>query len=79
MVVGVVVCVAILGFLALAGAFVWRQKRRRLEVEMEELFSIVGRPNVFSYGEIKSAADSFSDSNILGRGGYGPVYKARQT
>ncbi|KAF7025379.1 hypothetical protein CFC21_037564 [Triticum aestivum] len=79
LVVGVVVCVAILGFLALAGAFVWRQKRRRLEVEMEELFSIVGRPNVFSYGEIKSAADSFSDSNILGRGGYGPVYKARQT
>ncbi|XP_048565717.1 probable LRR receptor-like serine/threonine-protein kinase At1g56140 [Triticum urartu] len=77
LVVGVVVCVAILGFLALAGAFVWRQKRRRLEVEMEELFSIVGRPNVFSYGEIKSATDSFSDSNILGRGGYGPVYKGK--
>ena len=40
-----------------------------------ELFSIVGRPNIFSYGEMKSATDSFSDSNILGRGGYGPVYK----
>uniref|UniRef100_A0A453GAY5 non-specific serine/threonine protein kinase n=1 Tax=Aegilops tauschii subsp. strangulata TaxID=200361 RepID=A0A453GAY5_AEGTS len=77
LVVGVVVCVAVLGFLALAGAFIWRQKRRKLEVEMEELFGIVGRPNVFSYGEIKSATGSFSPSNILGRGGYGLVYKGK--
>uniref|UniRef100_A0A453GB51 Protein kinase domain-containing protein n=1 Tax=Aegilops tauschii subsp. strangulata TaxID=200361 RepID=A0A453GB51_AEGTS len=42
-----------------------------------ELFTIVGRPNIFSYGEIKSATDSFSLSNILGRGGYGPVYKGK--
>ncbi|KAF7032318.1 hypothetical protein CFC21_043502 [Triticum aestivum] len=77
LVVGVVVCVAVLGFLALAWAFVWRQKRRKLEMEMEELFSIVGRPNVFSYGEIKSATDSFSPANILGRGGYGLVYKGK--
>uniref|UniRef100_M8CUU3 non-specific serine/threonine protein kinase n=1 Tax=Aegilops tauschii TaxID=37682 RepID=M8CUU3_AEGTA len=67
----------VLGFLALVGAFVWGQKRRRLEVQMEELFSIVGRPNVFSYGEIKSATDNFSPGNILGRGGYGLVYKGK--
>lgn len=75
LVVGVGVCVAVLGLLALVGTFAWRQKRRRLEVEMEELFSIVGRPNVFSYGEIKSATGNFSPSNILGKGGYGLVYK----
>lgn len=77
LIVAVVVGAAVVGFLVLAGTFVWRHKRKRLEVEMEELFSIAGRPNVFRYGEIKSATDNFSPSNILGRGGYGLVYKGK--
>jgi hypothetical protein len=36
---------------------------------------MVGRPNVFSSGELKLATDNFSPQNILGEGGYGPVYK----
>ncbi|KAF2918537.1 hypothetical protein DAI22_08g064600 [Oryza sativa Japonica Group] len=77
LVVGVVVSAVIVGLLAVTGTFVWTQKRKRLEVEMEELLSIVGTPNVFSYGEIKSATDNFSTQNILGRGGYGLVYKGK--
>uniref|UniRef100_A0A0D3GXB4 non-specific serine/threonine protein kinase n=1 Tax=Oryza barthii TaxID=65489 RepID=A0A0D3GXB4_9ORYZ len=77
LVVGVTVSTSIiLGLLAI-GTFVWRQKRKKLEVEMGELLSVVGRSNVFSYGEIKSATNNFSQSNILGRGGYGLVYKGK--
>jgi hypothetical protein len=40
-----------------------------------ELYSIVGRPNVFSYGELRTATEIFSSSNLLGEGGYGSIYK----
>lgn len=42
-----------------------------------ELYTIVGRPNVFSYSELRSATENFSSSNILGEGGYGSVHKVR--
>ncbi|VAH50829.1 unnamed protein product [Triticum turgidum subsp. durum] len=78
---GVVVGVAVLGFVVLAGIFLWRrrQKRRKLSLEQEELYSIVGRPNVLSYGELRSATDNFSPNNLLGQGGYGSVYKGKLT
>ncbi len=40
-----------------------------------ELYCIVGRPNVFSYGQLRSATENFNFSNRLGEGGYGAVYK----
>jgi hypothetical protein len=40
-----------------------------------ELYSIVGRPNVLSYGELRTATENFSSNNLLGEGGYGSVYK----
>lgn len=40
-----------------------------------ELYSIVGRPNVFTYGELRTATENFSSNNLLGEGGYGSVYK----
>ncbi|KAM0839364.1 hypothetical protein ACQ4PT_060357 [Festuca glaucescens] len=76
---GVIVGVAVLGLLAFAGIFVWRQKRRKLSLEQEELYSIVGRPNVLSYGELRSATENFSSNNLLGQGGYGSVYKGKLT
>jgi hypothetical protein len=42
---------------------------------LAELYSIVGRPNVLSYGELRSATENFSSNNLLGQGGYGSVYK----
>ncbi|KAL5214543.1 hypothetical protein ABZP36_003695 [Zizania latifolia] len=75
-VVGVVVGATVIGLAALAAVFVWSQKRRKLSLEQQELYSIVGRPNVFSYGELRSATENFSSSNLLGEGGYGSVYKS---
>nr|CAJ86314.1 H0525G02.11 [Oryza sativa] len=78
-IVGVVVGVTVLGLVALVGIFMWRQKRRKLSLEQQELYSIVGRPNVFSYSELRSATENFSSSNRLGEGGYGAVYKGKLT
>jgi hypothetical protein len=44
-------------------------------VMFSELYSIVGRPNVFVYGELRTATENFSSNNLLGEGGYGSVYK----
>lgn len=44
-------------------------------VMFAELYSIVGRPNVFSYSELRTATENFSSNNLLGEGGYGSVYK----
>ncbi|KAM0839368.1 hypothetical protein ACQ4PT_060358 [Festuca glaucescens] len=76
---GVIVGVAVLGLLAFTGIFVWRQKRRKISLEQEELYNIVGRPNVLSYGELRSATENFSSNNLLGQGGYGSVYKGKLT
>lgn len=76
-IVGVLVAVAVLGLLAVAGIFIWRQKRRKLLLEQQELYSIVGRPNVLSYAELRSATENFSSSNLIGQGGYGSVYKGK--
>jgi len=79
-IVGVVVGTTILG-LVLVGIYVWRHKRRKVSLEQQELYTIVGRPNVLSYtyGEIRTAVESFSSSNLLGEGGYGSVYKGKLT
>uniref|UniRef100_A0A453QES8 non-specific serine/threonine protein kinase n=1 Tax=Aegilops tauschii subsp. strangulata TaxID=200361 RepID=A0A453QES8_AEGTS len=76
---GAIVGVVVLGLLAFAGIFVWRQKKRKLALEQEELYSIVGRPNVLSYGELRSATENFSSNNLLGQGGYGSVFKGKLT
>ncbi|XP_003581672.1 probable LRR receptor-like serine/threonine-protein kinase At1g56130 [Brachypodium distachyon] len=76
-IVGVVIGLAVFALAALAGVFVWRQKRRKLLLELEELYTIVGRPNVFSYSELRAATENFNSSNLLGEGGYGSVYKGK--
>ncbi|XP_020403534.1 probable LRR receptor-like serine/threonine-protein kinase At1g56130 isoform X3 [Zea mays] len=76
-IVGVVVGAAVLGVLALAGLCMRRQKRRKLLLEQQELYSIVGRPNVFTYGELRTSTENFSSNNLLGEGGYGSVYKGK--
>ncbi|PUZ48906.1 hypothetical protein GQ55_7G283400 [Panicum hallii var. hallii] len=80
-IVGAVVVAVVFGLVVLAGLYVCRHKRRKITSEQQELYSIVGKPNIFSYsyGELRSAADNFSSSNLLGEGGYGSVYKGKLT
>ncbi|CAM0902819.1 unnamed protein product [Alopecurus aequalis] len=79
LIAGAIVGVSVLVLLAFAGIFVLRQKRRKLSLEQEELYCIVGRPNVLSYGELRSATENFSSNNLLGQGGYGSVFKGKLT
>ncbi|KAK3121398.1 hypothetical protein QOZ80_8BG0652300 [Eleusine coracana subsp. coracana] len=74
---GIVIGSFLFGLAALAGIFVLVQKRRRAALQREELYNMVGRPNVFSNAELKLATDNFSHQNILGEGGYGLVYKGK--
>ncbi|TVU38692.1 hypothetical protein EJB05_12076, partial [Eragrostis curvula] len=74
-IVGVVVGISVFALVALAVIYVWSQKNRRLLLEPEELYSLVGRPYIFSYSELRSATENFCSSNLLGEGGYGSVYK----
>ncbi|XP_078175809.1 putative LRR receptor-like serine/threonine-protein kinase At1g56130 [Carex rostrata] len=74
LIVGIVVAVVVSGLLVVLAVLVWRYKIKNKEMD-EELLGMVDRPDVFSYSELKSATETFSASNILGEGGYGPVYK----
>ncbi|KAF0899480.1 hypothetical protein E2562_019970 [Oryza meyeriana var. granulata] len=73
---GVVIGASFFGLAALVGIFIVLKKRRRTAQQKEELYNMVGRPNVFSNAELKLATENFGSQNILGEGGYGPVYKA---
>ncbi|TKW08444.1 hypothetical protein SEVIR_6G028100v4 [Setaria viridis] len=74
---GIVIGASVLGLAALLGVFMLVKKRRRVAQQQEELYNMVGRPNIFSNAELKLATDNFSSQNILGEGGYGPVYKGK--
>ncbi|XP_073002055.1 probable LRR receptor-like serine/threonine-protein kinase At1g56130 isoform X2 [Typha latifolia] len=77
LIAGVVAGVVVLGLLTLLGLFIWRQKKRRLEKDDNELSELVGRPDIFSYAELRAATEGFIQSNILGQGGFGTVFKGK--
>ncbi|XP_076905935.1 somatic embryogenesis receptor kinase 1-like [Bidens hawaiensis] len=73
---------AALLFAAPAIAFAWRRRRKPQEfffdVPAEEDPEVhLGQLKRFSLRELQVATDSFSNKNILGRGGFGKVYKGR--
>ncbi|CAN6203523.1 unnamed protein product [Urochloa humidicola] len=76
---GIVIGASVLGLAALFGIFMFTKRRRRLVQQQQELYDLIGQPDVFSYAELKLATDNFSPQNILGEGGYGPVYKGMLT
>ncbi|XP_042487662.1 LRR receptor kinase BAK1-like isoform X3 [Macadamia integrifolia] len=66
------------------GFALWRQCQRRrkpkqhfIDVPAEDPEFHLGQLKRFSLQELKVATDSFSNKNILGRGGFGKVYKGR--
>ncbi|KAJ0515729.1 putative transferase, protein kinase RLK-Pelle-LRR-II family [Helianthus annuus] len=78
---GVAVGAALL-FAAPAFAFAWWRRRKPqdffFDVPAEEDPEVhLGQLKRFSLRELQVATDSFSNKNILGRGGFGKVYKGR--
>ncbi|XP_078176433.1 putative LRR receptor-like serine/threonine-protein kinase At1g56130 [Carex rostrata] len=76
LIVGVVVGVTALGLIAVLAVLYWRHKKKMSELD-EDYLSIVDRPDIFSYNELRTATEAFNASNILGEGGYGTVYKGK--
>ncbi|KAJ1288757.1 hypothetical protein BS78_02G112500 [Paspalum vaginatum] len=72
---GIVIGCSVLLLAALFGMFMFTKRRRRQAREQQELYDLIGQPDVFSFAELKLATDNFSPRNILGEGGYGTVYK----
>ncbi|KAK1304501.1 putative LRR receptor-like serine/threonine-protein kinase [Acorus calamus] len=78
LVIGIIVPIGILALVLLFGVFMWRRKQRRLRTaEDEELLGTGARPNTFSYAELRTATEDFNNSNKLGEGGFGQVYKGK--
>ncbi|XP_073001069.1 probable LRR receptor-like serine/threonine-protein kinase At1g56130 [Typha latifolia] len=74
--VGIAAGVAALGLLSVVGILTWRQRKRKLDKEDKDLMGMV---DIFSYSELRTATEGFSQSNILGEGGFGPVFKGRMS
>lgn len=88
-IVGVVVgCVVVLGLVVLAGWY-WarrRARRRRMverakgtDTKSQALENISASTTLikFSFEEVKAATKNFARENIIGRGGYGNVYRGK--
>ncbi|XP_078176435.1 putative LRR receptor-like serine/threonine-protein kinase At1g56130 isoform X2 [Carex rostrata] len=76
MILGVVTGIAVIGLITVISILFWRRKKKIAEIN-KELSGIINRPDVFSYAELRDATDAFDVANILGQGGYGPVYKGK--
>uniref|UniRef100_A0A0E0DP07 non-specific serine/threonine protein kinase n=1 Tax=Oryza meridionalis TaxID=40149 RepID=A0A0E0DP07_9ORYZ len=74
---GITIGALVLGVVSLFGIFLLVKKRRTIAQQQEELYNLAGQPDVFSNTELKLATDNFSYQNIIGEGGYGPVYKGK--
>ncbi|XP_050279356.1 probable LRR receptor-like serine/threonine-protein kinase At1g56140 isoform X2 [Quercus robur] len=75
LIVGVVVGVGVLSFLAVFLVFYILRRRKPLTNDDEELLGIDAKTFTFSYAELKTATEDFIPDNKLGEGGFGPVYK----
>ncbi|XP_030962003.1 probable LRR receptor-like serine/threonine-protein kinase At1g56140 isoform X2 [Quercus lobata] len=75
LIVGVVVGVGVLSFLAVFLVFYIVRRRKPPTNDDEELLGIDAKTFTFSYAELKTATEDFIPDNKLGEGGFGPVFK----
>ncbi|KAK9992792.1 hypothetical protein SO802_022495 [Lithocarpus litseifolius] len=75
LIVGVVVGVGVLSFLAVFVVFYIVRRKKPPTNDDEELLGIDAKTFTFSYAELKTATEDFNPDNKLGEGGFGPVYK----
>ncbi|XP_024984953.1 probable LRR receptor-like serine/threonine-protein kinase At1g56130 isoform X1 [Cynara cardunculus var. scolymus] len=74
MIIGIVVGVASVSLILLAFGL-YLKRRRSSYGEEEEFLGMGPKVNTYTFGELRSATADFSPSNLLGEGGFGPVYK----
>ncbi|KAL5977026.1 hypothetical protein ACLOJK_021364 [Asimina triloba] len=74
LIVGIVVGVVALSFMSVFALLIWRQRRRGIDDD-EDFLKIAGKPNTYSYSELRNATEDFSPAYKLGEGGFGAVYK----
>ncbi|KAL0909419.1 hypothetical protein M5K25_020289 [Dendrobium thyrsiflorum] len=77
LVVGIVVGVVVLLGLVIFAIILWRHRQEKLSKDDEELLGLNIIPNTFSYVELRAATEDFNQSNFLGEGGFGPVFKGK--
>ncbi|KAL0909426.1 hypothetical protein M5K25_020296 [Dendrobium thyrsiflorum] len=76
LVVGIVCSVVVLGLTVFA-ILVWKHKQIKCNKDNEEFLGMTAIPNTFSYSELRTATEDFNQSNFLGEGGFGPVFKGK--
>ncbi|CAA7018264.1 unnamed protein product [Microthlaspi erraticum] len=77
-VVAIVVPTVVVLALLVVGFRVFRRKKSYKTIEIQAGDEItITRSRQFSFMTIEAATDKFSDSNMIGRGGFGVVYKGR--
>ncbi|XP_062228665.1 LRR receptor kinase SERL2-like isoform X2 [Phragmites australis] len=73
-------CISFL-FLAVGFLFWWRHRRNRqilFDVDDQHMENVsLGNVKRFQFRELQSATDNFSSKNILGKGGFGNVYRGQ--
>ncbi|KAJ1258977.1 hypothetical protein BS78_10G117600 [Paspalum vaginatum] len=73
-------CISFL-FLAAGFLFWWRHRRNRqilFDVDDQHMENVsLGNVKRFQFRELQSATDNFSSKNILGKGGFGYVYRGQ--
>ncbi|CAL9112558.1 unnamed protein product [Musa acuminata var. zebrina] len=79
LIVGISAAVAVLGLLTICGILTWRNRKRRLSEQNEVFTGLDVKPYTFSYAELRTATEDFNPSNVVGEGGFGPVFKGKLT
>ncbi|KAL4566621.1 hypothetical protein LXL04_030741 [Taraxacum kok-saghyz] len=74
--VGIVIG-SVVFFLCVLGVcyFIWRKHHSRNEEDEIEDWELEYWPHRYSYEELKQSTNGFSDTEVLGAGGFGKVYK----
>ncbi|CAJ2658806.1 unnamed protein product [Trifolium pratense] len=68
--------IVVLCILVVACIILWRHKRKKVENPLKsDLSATLGVPRRISYYEVVKATNGFSESNLLGKGGFGSVYQ----
>ncbi|KAG6500487.1 hypothetical protein ZIOFF_040332 [Zingiber officinale] len=75
LIAGVSAGVSVVVFLAICATFMLIQRQKRINEQSKVLKGLDVKPYTFSYTELRAATEDFNPANILGEGGFGPVFK----